>query len=373
MSTPEISRADLFAARSDLFAEGFFDEPSSTTSGEIDSSVDVIRRRTLESPAGSSSNQGSPDFFLRRVTIHSSPEQETETPANVSPLSTRKRKRELQPAPNTPRNESSSSSSTNCFTPPRDNILSRLVKRTPDTQGPKPKTWREFSPQACPLRDQYYYESRMGVHPAPKILGETRSAYIEESQDHNCEDEKAFAEFFAAKHSAIAPGDKVQYLNRSSRDELEVSFQSFEGRLQLNWKGKPLHRRHHMDSSTRRVDPDLDGPLIFIISKMHKMYCHGDTSRGIDASPFHHSSFLKGKDVCFAGGIETDENGFITSISNESGHYQPDNRSAAFALEYLESKGADLSKITYKELIGDGEFKEWNALEFLEKMKQEKA
>lgn len=98
------------------------------------------------------------------------------------------------------------------------------------------------------------------------------------------------------------------------------------------------------------------------------MYAHGDSVRGIDSGPFHHSSFVRGKEVYFAGQIETNEDGFIRSISNESGHYQPSDRHADYALEFFISKGVDLSQVTYKSVTNGEGLIEINALEFLKKM-----
>ncbi|MFT4552170.1 MAG: hypothetical protein ACI9S8_000795 [Chlamydiales bacterium] len=257
-------------------------------------------------------------------------------------------------------------------TPPRGSRFLVEYADSPESKISGPRPWVEFSPRACSLVENYRPEAFLRQHPGPKALSSVRESYIEETKDSKIENKQAFAEFFSSMVPAVPSTDKVQYLARSSRDELEVSFEGAEGRTQLIWKGKPLSKDFHRDPETRRLDEDLNGPMIFILSKKHKMYCHGDILRGINAPHFHHSSFDCGKDVCFAGGMETDENGFLTSISNESGHYLPDDRSAAFALEYLQSKGVDLSQVTYKSVIGNDEYNESNALEFLEKMKNEK-
>ncbi|EKD70320.1 MAG: hypothetical protein ACD_46C00570G0004 [uncultured bacterium] len=67
-------------------------------------------------------------------------------------------------------------------------------------------------------------------------------------------------------------------------------------------------------------------------------------------SKFHHSAFMSGGDVLFAGEINIQDDGTIATITNYSGHYQPDLKSLYFCYEFLKDRGLDLSHCVFKEM-----------------------
>ena len=56
----------------------------------------------------------------------------------------------------------------------------------------------------------------------------------------------------------------------------------------------------------------------------------------------HHSSYLGGKSVLFAGGIDTNQTGQISKLDNGSGHYKPRKEDFIAAIRSLDELGADL-------------------------------
>lgn len=91
-------------------------------------------------------------------------------------------------------------------------------------------------------------------------------------------------------------------------------------------------------------------------SKKHRAWCYGyvftgdaiymaDHSRQENRQgAFFHSSYLSGATVVCAGDISF-LGGRLTSISNISGHYQPDDRQVALVLDYLKLKKVPLNDV----------------------------
>lgn len=65
----------------------------------------------------------------------------------------------------------------------------------------------------------------------------------------------------------------------------------------------------------------------------------------IQKNKFHHSSFLAGGAVLFAGEIETNPLGKLIKITNRSGHYKPQKEHLLFALKELKKWEVDLSRV----------------------------
>lgn len=74
---------------------------------------------------------------------------------------------------------------------------------------------------------------------------------------------------------------------------------------------------------------------IFVMAPDGKMYASLHQQAGI----FHHSSFLAGDPVAAAGEIEVID-GLVTTASNRSGHYIPDQSYTYQFVEQLWRKGA---------------------------------
>jgi hypothetical protein len=68
---------------------------------------------------------------------------------------------------------------------------------------------------------------------------------------------------------------------------------------------------------------------------------------------FHHSSFFAGADVAAAGEVATNKEGWVKTISNESGHYTPDAKNTLQAVEGLDRMGANLDAANV-EIYGQG-------------------
>ncbi|PVZ71572.1 hypothetical protein [Pelagibaculum spongiae] len=68
---------------------------------------------------------------------------------------------------------------------------------------------------------------------------------------------------------------------------------------------------------------------------------------------FHHSSYFGNAAIAFAGGIRI-ENGIVTGISNNSGHYKPTLVSLKLALLALRHHGIDLTKVEVNLTEGGG-------------------
>jgi hypothetical protein len=218
----------------------------------------------------------------------------------------------------------------------------------------------------------FQVEAILQKHPAPsESTREIVLAYIEKyPEDQNCEDRERFIEFVLCfDKEPFPPGNCVRYFRSPS--DLEVTFLGSPGKVQLIWnEGLLLNGRCSSDS-----DYHLKGKLIFVISKDCKVYCHGDgdanANSRIKDPPKHHSSFLSGEDVLFAGELETRVDGTLESMSNESGHYLPGNKAAAYALAFFQENGVDLSLVEYKECLSLDKFQSWDASQFLESMKSE--
>lgn len=57
-----------------------------------------------------------------------------------------------------------------------------------------------------------------------------------------------------------------------------------------------------------------------------------------------HSSFMRGGNVISAGILTVDNNGNITKIRNQSGHYKPTDKELALIVDYLQKSGYNISK-----------------------------
>jgi hypothetical protein len=133
----------------------------------------------------------------------------------------------------------------------------------------------------------------------------------------------------------------VSYLAPEERKQYEVTFaKNQKGQISLNRaNGTPF------DTAIESTHFSGAGTAIFVISADGKMY-----SGSHRVGDFHHSSFLAGSAVLGAGEIKTNTLGEIVSISNKSGHYQPDKRTTVNMLRKLEKEGIDLGKIEFQDI-----------------------
>lgn len=83
-----------------------------------------------------------------------------------------------------------------------------------------------------------------------------------------------------------------------------------------------------------------EGKVILVMTSKGEVFASKFQERG----RFHHSSFLSGADVAFAGEAKF-TNGRMTFISNLSGHYRPANEIVRQFLDILEFNQIDISSI----------------------------
>lgn len=132
-------------------------------------------------------------------------------------------------------------------------------------------------------------------------------------------------------------GTSVRYLDEAGRAPYEVRF---ENGVAVDGNGRPIDT-----SGSSSVFGS--GRMIFVLSPDGRMYASADQAIG----EFHHSSFLSGGDVAGAGEI-TVQNGRITEVSDQSGHYRPTQTQVWQTLDYLRRNGVDLSTVQYRNWSG---------------------
>lgn len=129
---------------------------------------------------------------------------------------------------------------------------------------------------------------------------------------------------------------KVCYLdNERSRERFKISFH--QGCLYRN-----LLRFNTNREKTQHSGP---GYAIFVIDSNEQFFA-GSHIRG----KFHHSSFLAGAAVIGAGEIETNPLGEIVTITNKSGHYQPDEMQILNTFRLLEQNNVDLIQVNFRKI-----------------------
>lgn len=103
--------------------------------------------------------------------------------------------------------------------------------------------------------------------------------------------------------------------------------------------------------------------LIFVMGSEGELYL-AEPQLGL----FHHSSIFSGGAVVWAGELKTNENGEISYLSNESGHYKPQRIHNFNGLRQLKRQGIDLNKVIFQEFSKDSvmcEEPKYNALKYL--------
>lgn len=113
----------------------------------------------------------------------------------------------------------------------------------------------------------------------------------------------------------------VKYFNLYERNNAKVSF---------NHKGQLVNQN--------KVPINAKG--IFVLSPNNQLYFSSNESK----INLHHSSFLAGSDVLFAGEM-TIKNGKVDKISNKSGHYKTKLISFNHLLKVLYENGANLENV----------------------------
>ncbi|MFN7748095.1 MAG: hypothetical protein ACK5OO_04040, partial [Cyclobacteriaceae bacterium] len=129
-------------------------------------------------------------------------------------------------------------------------------------------------------------------------------------------------------------GTSVKYLTSEERNAYEL-FVSKEGKL-VDKTGLLF-----TTEGSSSVFASGQGKAIFVMDDNGRIFA----SKTQKVGEFHHSSFLGGKPVAAAGEIEVQQ-GVIKSISNRSGHYQPDHSFTNQFINELTTRGVkDVDKI----------------------------
>ena len=123
----------------------------------------------------------------------------------------------------------------------------------------------------------------------------------------------------------------VRYFNEKERAAYKI--EARDGKL-WDAQGRPF------DTSYGESHWSGAGKAITVMDGDGSLYASNSHLPG----QFHHSSFLAGKPVAFAGEIEV-QNGNLTWMSNKSGHYQPPKRSFEQFEATLVTGGIDPKKV----------------------------
>lgn len=106
------------------------------------------------------------------------------------------------------------------------------------------------------------------------------------------------------------------YLPDSQKQDSELVFKN----LKVYYKNSPHNEILRIDPNLKIDSPnDFDNFSIVVVDREKRFL--GSTK--FSAGSFHHSTLASGREVYFAGVIETNAQGRLLTISNHSGHYQP--------------------------------------------------
>jgi hypothetical protein len=146
--------------------------------------------------------------------------------------------------------------------------------------------------------------------------------------------------------------NRVQYLTPGERKAHQIDFQAGASNVQLL-----AANRKPLDTTQLARTGGYHEGCIFVIAPDETLYVGPDI-----LARFHHSSFLSGGALLWAGEIKTNQDGEITYLKDESGHYKPTPEQAINGLAVLQKRGVNLSKVTY-ECYTDG--KQYRAADYL--------
>jgi len=152
------------------------------------------------------------------------------------------------------------------------------------------------------------------------------------------------------------PLPKVKYLTRLEAKKYELVFLEDQRAYQYTWWDPEKMEKWELILADSSRSPGLkDGPAkepVFLNDlcgysmSMDRRFYVGPHRAGFDGpySNFYHSSYLAGQTVLCAGEIKI-KNGFITEVTDDSGHYQPSLTHLVNVLEALRMYGVDVSNI----------------------------
>ncbi len=148
-------------------------------------------------------------------------------------------------------------------------------------------------------------------------------------------------------HYFVSVPLQISYLNKQQRKAYQISFVRGGDYTFLSQNGKP-----YKTSLLKEVGWDELGKpylipaekAIYVVSPDGVMYS-GNATNPLQEH-FHHSTFLAGGSILFAGEVKTDKDGKIIWLSNRSVHYLPGRERSIEALKFFQSKGIKLDNIT---------------------------
>lgn len=137
---------------------------------------------------------------------------------------------------------------------------------------------------------------------------------------------QAMQSIYRGEETGQVFGTQVKYLNDRERAAFKVTIK--EGKV-YDAAGTLFDTRH---AST--AFKENKGRAIFVMDAAGAMYISNEQTRG----KFHHSSFFGGGPVSAAGDVRI-ENGVMTAISRNSGHYRPTSAQLNQAVSHLKHQG----------------------------------
>jgi hypothetical protein len=189
--------------------------------------------------------------------------------------------------------------------------------------------------QLLPLRSEYELEKRIATHPnltaIKDALGEVGDMDIE-----------AQVQRYNRKKRNVLPNNKVHYLSPDELVETEVTFKKTAASCALIWKNG-VREGKVVDTI------DIPGKALFVISPNLRMYVRGARSPRRDSPAFHHSSFLCGESVLFAGNLRTKPDGRMYEFDGVSGHYHPEKSHTRNAINFFQHEGVNISDLNVRE------------------------
>lgn len=133
-----------------------------------------------------------------------------------------------------------------------------------------------------------------------------------------------------------------------------------DGKIKITSKGK-LKDLDHQDMPKNTINIYGPNTFIYVMDNDGHLFIYHNEIPCPRFSVFHHSSFLKGQPVRSAGTL-TVEDGRLTRITVESGHYQTTPKNILNCLKVLQEQGIDLSQTKLVYTFGGNEV---NAIDYM--------
>ena len=163
------------------------------------------------------------------------------------------------------------------------------------------------------LDEHYWLEANIGgSNPDHAQGGTSRSEFLSGGQKH----------FLMHRASGGTMGPSVYQVDATTRPKYQVHFQN----------GRPFRK----DAGGRLTLVESVAGNMFVADLAGNFYCtFGDPAP--HGKIWHHSSFMSGKPVGFAGGVIIAD-GYICQIDIISGHYKPKAKQLLWALQTLKNR-----------------------------------